>query len=220
MKQILLIVACLALYGEEAVKKLSPSEALHKLIAGNIRAIEDRIEHPNYFKESKMQALVLKQEPFAIIVACSDSRVSPEILFDQGIGDLFVVRVAGNVCGLIELESIHYAVTQLKVPIILVMGHENCGAIQAVLSDQDQTMPEIGALIRPAVDCSKDKKGDPLQNAIEANVNLVVEQLKKMPFIKQAMQTGDLEVVGSYYHLKNGIVRLLMEPSIPCVKGE
>ena len=220
MRLFLMILICGALFGEEIIKRPTPQEALHKLIAGNIRAIEDQIEHPNHFKESKLLALVNKQEPFAVIVACSDSRVSPEILFDQGIGDLFVVRVAGNVVGLIELESIHYAVTQLKAPIIVVMGHENCGAIQAVLKNQDQTMPEIGALIRPAVECAKGEKGDLLQNAIEANVNLVVHQLKEMDFIKKAMQAGDLEVVGSYYQLQNGVVRLLMEPSNPCVKGE
>jgi carbonic anhydrase len=89
----LFIVACSVLVAE----KTSPEKALNKLITGNTRAIEGKIEHPNYFNESKMQSLALKQEPFAVIVACSDSRVSPEILFDQGIGDLFVVRVAGKV---------------------------------------------------------------------------------------------------------------------------
>ena len=155
MKMILMILMCGALFGEEVAKRPTPEEALHKLIAGNIRAREERVEHPNHFKESKLLALVEKQEPFAVILACSDSRVSPEILFDQGIGDLFVVRIAGNVVGLIELESIHYAVTQLKAPIIVVMGHENCGAIQAVIKNQDQTMPEIGALIKPAVECAR-----------------------------------------------------------------
>ena len=214
------ILVCSGLFSEELAKKPSPMEALHKLIAGNIRAIEERVEHPNHFKESRMQALVTKQEPFAVIVACSDSRVSPEILFDQGIGDLFVVRVAGNVVGPIELESIHYAVTQLKAPIILVMGHENCGAIQAVLMKQDQTIPEISALIKPAIICAESEKGDPLQNAVEANVKLVVNQLREMAFIKAPLQAGDLEVIGSYYHLQNGVVRLLMEPSTPCIKGE
>ena len=214
MKQIFLIFLCSQLFG------VTPADALHKLIQGNIRAIEDRIEHPNRFKESRMEALVAKQEPFAVIIACSDSRVSPEILFDQGIGDLFVVRVAGNVIGEIELESIHYAVTQLKAPLIMVMGHENCGAIGAVLNNQDQTIPAIAALIKPAVECSKEMKGPPLQNAVEANVKQVVHYLREMGFIKELINSGQLDVFGSYYHLQNGVVRLLMEPPTPCIKGE
>lgn len=191
---------------EESSKKLTPKEALQKLLAGNTRAIEERVEHPDHFKESRMEAMVAKQEPYAVIVACSDSRVSPEILFDQGIGDIFVVRVAGNVVGDLELESIHYAVTQLKAAVILVMGHENCGAVQAVLSGKDQTMPEIGALIKPAI-----KKCNSLQEAVEANVRLVVKELSELAFIKEAVKKGDLEVRGSYYHLQNGVVRLLFE---------
>ncbi len=153
-----------------------------------------------------MEAMVAKQEPFAVIVACSDSRVSPEILFDQGVGDIFVVRVAGNVVGDIELESIHYAVTQLHAAVILVMGHENCGAVQAVLSGNDQTIPHIARQMKPAI-----KKGESLQEAVEANVRLVVKELSALSFVKEAVKKGDLEVYGSYYHLQNGVVRLLFE---------
>lgn len=211
MRQILVFFLWSVLSAAEPGARLTPSEALNKLIAGNIRAMEEKVEHPNYFQESKMQALAEKQEPFAVIVACSDSRVSPEILFDQGIGDLFVVRVAGNVVGDIELESIHYAVTQLKTSIILVMGHENCGAVSAVLNKTDQTIPEIAALIRPAIEISKKEQGNPLQNAVEANVKLVVGQLKAKDFIKELVEKKELDVVGSYYYLQNGSVRLLVD---------
>ncbi|MBM3193699.1 MAG: carbonic anhydrase [Chlamydiae bacterium] len=209
MRQVYLFFLLATLYGANPESKLTPTEALNKLMAGNKRVIEERMEHPNRFQESKMQNLLEKQEPFAVIVACSDSRVSPEILFDQGIGDLFVVRVAGNVVKEIELESIHYAVSQLKTPIILVMGHENCGAVNAVLHQMDQTIPEIAALIRPAIEASKNKKGDPLQNAVEANVELVVEELKQKPFIKELVEKNQLLVKGSYYHLQDGSIRLL-----------
>ena len=199
------------LFSEEFSKRPTPTEALHKLIEGNLRAIEDRIEHPNYFKESKMKSLLLKQEPFAIIVACSDSRVSPEILFDQGIGDLFVVRVAGNVVGPLELESIHYAVTQLKAPLIVVMGHENCGAVGAVLNNQDTLIPEISALIRPAIQSCECDKGNKLQNAVEANVKFVVTRLRNELFIQDAIKKGELDVIPTYYHLEKGQVRLIPE---------
>ncbi len=211
MRQFLLFFALTALFSDEPSNRPTPSEALHKLIEGNRRAIEERVEHPNHFKESKLQALLVKQEPFAIIVACSDSRVSPEILFDQGIGDLFVVRVAGNVVGPLELESIHYAVTQLKAPLILVMGHENCGAVEAVLNNQDSLIPEIAALIKPAIKSCDCEQGNKLQNAIEANVKFVVNGLKKESFIQDALKKGDLDVAGSYYHLEKGWVRLILQ---------
>jgi carbonic anhydrase len=91
------------------------------------------------------------------------------------------------------------------------MGHENCGAIQAVLNKQDETIPEIAALVKPAVSIAAAESGDPLKNAVEANVKLVVSQLKAMDFIDKLIKTGDLQVVGSYYHLQNGLVRILSQ---------
>lgn len=178
-----------------------PKDVLSQLMKGNQRAMDGKLEHPAYFNESRMNT-VEKQEPIAVIVACSDSRVSPETLFDQGIGKLFVVRVAGNVVGPIEMESIHYAVTQLKVPLILVMGHENCGAVEAVLEKKDGTIPEIAALIRPSIQ-------DGLQASIESNVRHVVEGLQRTDFIQELVKKGQLEVVGACYHLQTGAVQPL-----------
>ena len=94
---------------------------------------------------------MFEQKPFAIILGCSDSRVSPEILFDQGIGDLFIVRVAGNVAGPVELDSIEYAALYLKSSLVLVLGHENCGAITAVLDGQTKEIEHVADLIAPAI---------------------------------------------------------------------
>jgi len=199
------LVGCGTLLGAPA---LTPEAALQKLVEGNQRYVKEQLEHPNRSHESRVEA-VAGQAPFAIVVACSDSRVAPEILFDQGIGDLFVVRVAGNVVGEIELESIRYAVTVLKSPIILVMGHENCGAVNAVLSGQGASIPEIAALIKPAVAIAKRQKGNALNNAIEANVRQVVGQLRQAAFINEMKCTGCLGVVGTYYQLQSGVVSVI-----------
>lgn len=111
---------------------LSPQEALKKLQEGNERFVSDKSLRCLTDKEDRRKALVNNQKPFAIILGCSDSRVAPEILFDQGLGDLFIIRVAGNVLGSSEIDSITYAVKALLCPLIVVLGHENCGAVEAV----------------------------------------------------------------------------------------
>ncbi len=111
------------------------SDPLKKLLEGNERYVRFESEHPNRSRERLLET-AKEQKPFAVIVGCSDSRVAAEILFDQGIGDLFIVRVAGNVVGDIELASIRFAVEQLGVSLIFVLGHENCGAVQAVFTGQ------------------------------------------------------------------------------------
>lgn len=168
---------------------------LENLMRGNERFTQGKLEHPNRGEESRRE-LTKVQNPFAIIVACSDSRVAPEILFDQGIGDLFVVRVAGNVIGPLGRESIGYSVNVLGSRLIMVLGHENCGAVNAVLTDNASTIPDIARKIRPAI------KGDrTLEKATKDNVRAVVAELKK--------QYPKLQVVGGYYHLASGKVELL-----------
>ena len=137
-------VVCLALVvavearAQEPKMKVSPEAALERLKAGNARFVTDKAE--KRVSDAKMRAELAKgQHPFAIILACADSRVPPEFLFDQGLGDLFVVRVAGNVTGEEVLGSIEYAVAHLHVPLVVVLGHEKCGAVKAAL---DQVEPE------------------------------------------------------------------------------
>lgn len=189
--------------------EINPESALQRLIEGNERYVNDKLLHPDRTRYRR-ESLTVSQAPFACIVGCSDSRVSPEIVFDQGIGDLFVVRVAGNVIGPIELDSVDFSGQVLGSSVILVLGHENCGAVNAVLEGQAQGIPAVAKLIEPAVAESKNVKGgNPLENAVKTNVRLVVEQLKNSSIIKQLIQEKKIAVVGGYYNLGSGKVELI-----------
>ena len=137
---------------------LTPDKALQTLREGNLRFIQNKSIHPNRADERRLET-AKQQEPFAIILGCSDSRVSPEIVFDQGIGDLFVVRVAGNVVSPVILDSIEYSALYLHSSIIVVLGHENCGAVKAVLQGNTKDMEPVAELIRRQSKNPKRKKG-------------------------------------------------------------
>jgi len=151
-------------------------------------------------------------------MGCADSRVPPELLFDQGVGDLFVVRVAGNVVGgggVFVKGSIEYAVAELGVRLIMVLGHSSCGAVKAAIKHVDDGDPLPGAIaelvnrIRPAVIKAKDMPGDQLANAISANVLLGVETLNNLdPIVRPAVSSGQAKVVGAVYDLRTGAVTL------------
>lgn len=152
------------------------------------------------------------QQPFAVILTCSDSRVPPEILFDQGIGDLFVVRNAGNVLDDIVEGSIAYAIEHLGVPLVVVLGHTRCGAVTAAIKSADAD-GKIGAVVRvlqPAVLSARDVPGDAVLNTAAANVRLNVAHLHSEP----AAMSGDVEdeaprIIGALYHLDTGVVEWL-----------
>jgi carbonic anhydrase len=156
------------------------------------------------------------QYPHAVIVSCADSRVAPEILFDVGVGDIFVVRIAGNVvggAGATVKGSIEYAIAELNVPLIVVLGHSGCGAVKAAMKHIDAKDSLPGAinglveLIKPAVAQSHGKPGDPLDNAIRQNVQLGVERLKGLqPILAPKIKEGKLKVVGAVYDLHTGAV--------------
>lgn len=134
---------------------LSPDAALKKLIQGNQRFMTGKTIHIKYDEEARGKMLE-GQSPFAAIIGCSDSRATPELVFNQGLGELFVVKDAGNVIGPIELESLEFAAVVLEVPLIMVLGHQQCGAIKAVLAKQGCEIKTIAALIEPAVkQCGK-----------------------------------------------------------------
>ena len=185
-----------------------PRVAIQRLIDGNKRYVADRLEHPNRTSESR-EAVVKAQNPFAVVLGCADSRVAPEIIFDQGIGDLFVVRVAGNVAGSLELESIQFAVENLGSAVVLVLGHENCGAVNAVVNHQTGDIQSIAELIEPAVKVATKESGNLLENAIQANVENVVKQLKQTPFMSTLLQQNKVAVMGGVYHLATGKVDFL-----------
>lgn len=182
----------------------SPQEALQTLIEGNERFSNDKSLHPDRTSERREETAE-KQEPFAVILGCSDSRVAPEIIFDQGIGDLFIVRVAGNVVGAIEMASIEYSAIYLHSCLVIVLGHESCGAVKAVMAGTVKNIEPVAKLIQPAI---KDAGGD-LENAIKANVRKVVEQLEKNKVLKGLITSEKLLIKGGYYNFHNGKVELL-----------
>lgn len=181
---------------------------------GNERYINNASEHPNR-NEERRNDIALKQAPYAVIVGCSDSRVSPEIIFDEGLGDLFVVRVAGNVIGPLELDSIEYSALYLHSEIILVLGHENCGAISAVIDNNTKDIESVATLIEPAV---QEARIASTSNLLERSIKLNAVNMKKFlensPNIKRLIEENQIEVHAAYYNLKTGLVELLQEGNL------
>lgn len=187
---------------------ISPEQALERLIQGNQRFSSDKMKHPNR-TGMRREAVKITQKPFAIVLGCSDSRVPPEIIFDQGLGDLFIIRVAGNVIDAVGIDSIEFAANHLGSSIVLVLGHENCGAVSAVISHQASDIPTVAKLIEPAVEQTRNLKGDHLFNAITANISQVVEQIEQTPMLIRLIEQKKLKIVGGYYHLETGKVDFL-----------
>lgn len=190
------------------INAVPPKEALERLIQGNQRFASDEMEHPNR-TGMRREAIKLTQKPFAIILGCSDSRVPPEIIFDQGLGDLFIIRVAGNVIDAVGINSIEFAAKALGASIVLVLGHEKCGAVTAVVDNQASDIPTIAKLIEPAVEKARSLEGDYLVNAIIENVHQTVEEIQRSPILAKLIEEKKLKIVGGYYHLETGKVRLL-----------
>lgn len=195
---------------------LNPDEVLTKLLEGNQRFVTGQTSLLTRRRPADFAALAEGQAPEAIIVACADSRVAPELIFDQGVGDLFVVRVAGNVvsgAGPIVKGSIEFAVAVLGARLIMVLGHSACGAVKAATEyiEGDTQLPgSIGPLvniIRPAVALAAERPGDKVENVIRANVEKCVERLKdEEPVLSQFVKSGELKVVGATYELATGKV--------------
>jgi carbonic anhydrase len=198
--------------------RYSPDEALRELIAGNTRFANGRSISPRR-SPADFRQVAEGQRPFAAIVGCADSRVASEILFDVGKGDIFVVRVAGNVvngAGPIVKGSIEYAVAELRVPLIMVLGHSNCGAVKAAIAhiDAKDSLPgainDLVELIKPAVAESKGQPGNSLDNAIRKNVLIGVERLKSLePILATPVEEGKLKIVGGVYDLHTGQVTIV-----------
>ncbi len=181
----------------------SPADSFKRLMQGNQRYVKGELLHPDRDQERRAQT-VAGQNPFATILGCSDSRVPPEILFDQGVGDLFIVRVAGNIVGPIELDSIEYSVIYLGSTFLFVLGHENCGAVDAVQHGKTKDIESVAELIAPGI-----KPNMTLENAVKANVKNVVAQLEKSPVLADYIKKKKFAVVGGYYDLTSGKVTVL-----------
>jgi carbonic anhydrase len=199
---------------EPSVK--TADEALTRLKAGNARFVAGNANHPDQSNEYRV-SLASGQHPFALILSCIDSRVPPEIVFDQGLGDVFVTRTAGHVVDHAVLGSVQYGVGELKVPLVIVLGHEKCGAVKATLEDVEKKSGphgnDIDALvtaITPAVeDAISAKATDPLDAAVRNNVVSVVARLKKEKVLTEALGAGTLQIVGARYDLDRGAVEFL-----------
>jgi len=189
----------------------SAAAALRELKAGNERHVAKQYQHPNQ-TAARQRELAADQHPRAIILSCADSRVAPEIILDQGLGDLFDVRVAGNVAADPEIASIEYAAAHLHTPLLVVMGHQKCGAVTAAAGngEAESHLPFLLALIRPAVERAKGEPGDLVDNAVRLNVENVVRQLRaSTPLLAELVAHGGLTVTGAVYSLDTGRIAWL-----------
>src|SRR2546430_4626773 len=193
---------------------VAPAEAISKLKEGNGRYTNGNLQHPGQTAERRTE-LAKTQHPFAAIVSCYDSRVPPEIVFDQGLGDLFVVRVAGNVINDEGLGSVEYTVDHLGTRLILVLGHQSCGAVKAAretIAAKGKAPGHIESLvtaIKPAVEATAK---DDLETTVKANVRNVVQALRSStPILKAKVDSVQIKVIGGYYRLDTGAVTLFDE---------
>ena len=208
-KNYFFIITCLSavsVLAKSDAPTVSPDEALGRLRAGNVRFVEANTSSAKPTRAARL-ATAQEQHPFAIVVGCADSRTSPEIVFDQNIGDLFVVRTAGNLVDDHALGSIEYAVEHLGARLIVVLGHARCGAVEAALGVGE--MPgHIASLvrdIRPAIQLSKNGDAAALTDAIKANVTAVAEKIRK----DAQLGSNEVRIVGAYYDFDTGKVELL-----------
>jgi carbonic anhydrase len=197
-------------------KVTNPDEALARLQAGVARFTSGNVNRPDQsiaFRTS----LAKGQHPFATILSCVDSRVPPEIVFDQGLGDLFVSRTAGQVVDHAVLGSLQYGVAELKIPLLVVLGHEKCGAVKATVEAVEKKSAAMGndidtivAAIKPAVQKAEEEKpSDLLDASVRANVANVVAALRKKPVLSSAVSAGALKIVGARYDLDADTVEFL-----------
>jgi len=190
-----------------------PDQALHRLEQGNARFVSGHLVSTSPAGIAAVRMKVAQgQTPFAIIVGCADSRVGPEVVFDQKVGDIFVVRTAGEVVDPFELGSIEYAVAHLGPQLIVVLGHERCGAVAAAVAGAKEPghIATVLKAIQPAVRATKGQPGDAVHNAVIAQAEDVCAQLQAAgPILKQAVEAGKLRIVAAVYDLDSGKVTLL-----------
>jgi len=208
---LLLVAATLPGIGQRAETAVTADSALAELKAGNEHHARHQYSHPHE-TAARQRELTGGQHPHAQILSCADSRVPPEIVFDQGLGDLFVVRVAGNVATDTEIGSLEYGAEHLHIPLLVVLGHESCGAVTAAVQGgpPEGHIAALVDLIKPAVDKTRGLPGDPVANAVRTNVELVVKQLRSStPLLSELVAHGKLKIVGGVYSLQTGRVTWL-----------
>jgi len=193
---------------------MTPDEALELLKKGNRQYFEGNPAHPHLTGHERRAALAQDQQPFCVLVGCSDSRVPPELLFGRGLGELFIVRNAGNVVDLAAMGSIEYGVAILGAPLVVVLGHERCGAVQAAVNvvENDAVYPgSIGQMIEPIIPAvlraRREGAADLLDRSVRANVLRIVERLRTTEqMLIGPQREGKLKIVGARYDLDDGNV--------------
>ena len=204
-----------ALAGTAPQNAITPQAALARLMSGNARYAAGKLDAKDF--SSGRAARAKAQYPIASILSCADSRVAPELMFDQAPGDLFVVRIAGNYFNSDALSSLEYGVAVLRTPLLMVLGHSNCGAIKAAIQEIQSPKPlpghiwDITDAVRPGIENVVKAGGQDLQErAVEANVEYNVARVASaQPIIAEAVKGGRVKVVGAEYELATGKVRLL-----------
>ena len=193
---------------------MSGQEILERLMAGNERFVEDKLDG-KLQDSSRRASLTGGQEPYAIILSCADSRVVPELAFDTGLGELFVVRVAGNIANTSSIASMEYAVAHIGCPMLVVMGHESCGAVTAAIGggDNGYNLNHLLSHIAPAMASVGD--GAAVNDVVRCNAELTCKELlSRSAIIRGAVEGGKLMLVPAYYHLGSGRVELLGQEAV------
>jgi carbonic anhydrase len=198
----------------------TPKEAVQRLIEGNERWIKSEMSHPNQTLTQRETVAKKGQKPFATIVTCSDSRVSPEFIFDQGVGDIFIIRVAGNVLDVTGMASVEYGIDHLHTPLLLILGHTQCGAVTAACEEKKDDHGDHGSIpmllekISPVVQKTKAENEklsgkDFIEATAKNNVLSVIENLPKSPVVNQLLQEKKIEIIGAIYNLESGKMEII-----------
>lgn len=200
---------------EREAAALTAEDALQLLLEGNQRWATDRSTQPNRGLARRAE-VASGQHPFAVVVSCVDSRVPPELVFDRGLGDLLVVRTAGHVVDDATLGSIEYGVEELHIPLVVVLGHQSCGAVIAAIEAVTHQVAVPGRIaslvegIRPAVERTMGQAGDVVDNTVRANTVITVEQLRVAdPILTELGAHGALLIVGARYDLTTGLIEII-----------
>jgi len=200
---------------EAAQLQITADEALQRLIDGNQRFLAGQAHFPTVCKET-LADLAKGQRPYATILGCSDSRVPPELIFDANFGELFIVRVAGNVVSDEVMGSLQYAGAHLHTPLFMVLGHEGCGAVKAALDSKlydiqhrSRIQHLVDTIVPGLIDLSHVPEDEQFEQAVEANVRWSMHQLAETPEGRRALAEGRARIVGAVYEIATGRVRFL-----------
>lgn len=207
---LMLSVLATIVSASEEKSGITGEQSLQKLLEGNARYTSGNASHPDQSVQRRSE-LTAGQHPFAVIVGCSDSRIPPELIFDQGLGDIFVIRTAGQVVDNVSLGSIEYAVEHLGVPLVVVLGHDSCGAVSATVTGGEVLghLDSLVNFIEPAVNEAREmgNESELLDNCIDINIYNIVDQLRaSQPILSEKVEKGELLIVGARYHLDCGEV--------------